>query len=273
VEAAQAIEKALARPDALKAEDVVRAQQVLREEQDKIGEVAVSTDVKEGVVEVDNVQAAKLPLDHPLDVASGPHVIGVVSAGYAPSRHEVLVAGHEQVAVHLDLVAIEGLLSHIALHGLVPAADVFVATRVSRQVHRVADAHEHGAAIAELEGGQRGGRAGDFVPESPDMQPEERTGQHPNRRLVRHDEHDARWVVALDGLDRRDRARRDGEASLSSWRRVKSRVAHPGLVRRRLGVLDVDLSHSLPRAVGDLAQPLVDRGLELQEPRGGLDGL
>jgi hypothetical protein len=126
VEAARAIEKALARPDALKPEDVVRAQQVLREEEDKIGQVAVSTNVKEGVVEVDNVQAAKLPLDRPLDVASGPHVIGVVSAGYAPSRHEVLVAGHEQVAVHLDLVAIEGLLSHIALHGQVPAADVFV---------------------------------------------------------------------------------------------------------------------------------------------------
>jgi hypothetical protein len=126
VDAARAIEKALARPDGLKAEDVVRAQRVLREEQDKIGQVEVSANVKEGVVEVDNVEVAKLPLAGALDVASGPHVLGVVSAGYAPSRREVLVSGHERVAVHLELVAIEGLLAHIALHGLVPAADVFV---------------------------------------------------------------------------------------------------------------------------------------------------
>ncbi len=126
VEAARTLEKALATPDALTPENVVRAQQVLREQEDKIGQVAVSANVKEGVVEVDNVEAAKLPLDHPLDVASGPHVIGVISAGYAPSRHEVLVAGRERVDVQLDLVAIEGLLAHIALHGLVPAADVFV---------------------------------------------------------------------------------------------------------------------------------------------------
>ena len=126
VQAASALEKALANPDALNPENVARARKVLSEQQDKIGQVAVSASVKEGVVEVDNVEAARLPLDHPLDVASGPHVIGVVSAGYAPSRHEVLVAGRERVDVHLDLVAIEGLLAHIALHGLVPAADVFV---------------------------------------------------------------------------------------------------------------------------------------------------
>jgi hypothetical protein len=126
VDAAQALEKVLANPAALKPEDIARAQQVLREQGDKTGQVAVSANVKEGVVEVDSVEVAKLPLDHPLEVASGAHVIGVVSAGYAPSRHDVLVAGRERVELHLDLVAIEGLLAHIALHSSVPAADVFV---------------------------------------------------------------------------------------------------------------------------------------------------
>ena len=126
VEASRAIEKALASPNGLSPENLARARDVLRDQAEKIGQVEVSANVKEGVVEVDNVEAAKLPLDHPLDVASGSHVIGVVSPGYAPSRHEVLVAGHERVAVHLDLVTIEGLLAHIALHGQVPAADVFV---------------------------------------------------------------------------------------------------------------------------------------------------
>lgn len=126
VEAKRALEKALATPEALKAENVARGQTVLREQQDKIGQVAISANVNEGVVEVDNVEIAKLPLGQPLDVATGPHVIGVVSPGYAPSRHEVLVAAGEHVDLHLDLVAIEGRLAHIALHGLVPAADVLV---------------------------------------------------------------------------------------------------------------------------------------------------
>ncbi len=126
VDAVRTLTKALATADALKPENVARARDVLREQDEKIGQVKVSTNVKEGVVEIDNVETAKLPLEHPLDVASGPHVIGVVSPGYAPSRHQVLVAGRESVDVHLELVAIEGLLAHIALHGLVPAADVFV---------------------------------------------------------------------------------------------------------------------------------------------------
>jgi hypothetical protein len=126
VETARTLEKALANPEGLKPENVVRAREVLHQQEDKIGRVELSTNVKEGVVEVDNVEASKLPLERPLDVASGPHVIGVVSAGYAPSRHEVIVIGHEQISVHLDLVAIEGILAHIALHGHVPAADVLI---------------------------------------------------------------------------------------------------------------------------------------------------
>jgi hypothetical protein len=126
VDSAQALEKVLATPAALKPQDIARAQDVLREQGDKTGQVAVTANVKEGLVEVDSVEVAKLPLDHPLDVASGPHVIGVVAAGYAPSRHDVLVAGRERVEVRLDLTAIEGLLAHIALHSSVPAADVFV---------------------------------------------------------------------------------------------------------------------------------------------------
>jgi hypothetical protein len=126
VEAATALRRALESAESLQPENVARAQQVLREQEEKIGQVAVTASVKEGVVEIDSVQAARLPLDSPLAVASGPHVVGVVSPGFAPSRREVIVAGRERVDVHLELVAIEGLLAHIAVHGQVPAADVFV---------------------------------------------------------------------------------------------------------------------------------------------------
>jgi hypothetical protein len=124
--AARALSKALAQPDALTSENVARAQSVLREQKDKIGQVDVSANSKEGVVEVDNVEVASLPLVEPLDIASGPHVIGVVSPGYAPARREVLVAARERAQVRLELVTIEGLLAHIAVHGQVPSSDVFV---------------------------------------------------------------------------------------------------------------------------------------------------
>jgi len=129
VEAVRALTTALSRPESLTPENVARAEQVLHEQSDKIGQVDVALNMpslQNAVVEVDNVETAKWPLERPLDVASGTHVIGVISPGFAPARREVLVAGHERVEAQLDLVAIEGLLAHIALHGLVPAADVVV---------------------------------------------------------------------------------------------------------------------------------------------------
>ena len=129
VEAARSLETALTRADALTSDNVARAQSVLREQEDKIGQVDVAVNVpnlQTGVVEVDNVEVAPWPLAKPLDVASGPHVIGLISPGYAPARREVLVPGREHATAQLDLVVIDGLLAHIGVHGLVPAADVVV---------------------------------------------------------------------------------------------------------------------------------------------------
>jgi hypothetical protein len=128
VDAVRELQKALSNQEALKPEHVERARTVVREQSDRIGQVEIATNVKEGMVEIDNVEAAKLPLAAPLDVAIGSHVIGVIAAGYAPARREVLVAGRAQAQTHLEvvLVAIEGLLAHIALRCRVPGADVFI---------------------------------------------------------------------------------------------------------------------------------------------------
>jgi hypothetical protein len=126
VEAARALGKALEAPQALRPEELSRARSAWSAAMEQIGKVEVSANVKEGSVEIDNVEVAKLPLSAPLDVAAGAHVIGIVSPGHAPARREVVVAGHEKVDVHLDLVTIEGLLAHVAVQSLVPAADVLV---------------------------------------------------------------------------------------------------------------------------------------------------
>jgi hypothetical protein len=126
VEAKRAIDRALAHPNALEPADTERARELLHEQGDKIGHVELSASVKTGVVEVDNVEVANLPLTGPLDVSSGPHVVGVISPGYAPARREVVVAGRDVAKVQLELIAIEGLLAHIGVECLLQDADVFV---------------------------------------------------------------------------------------------------------------------------------------------------
>jgi len=133
VEAARDLEQALADAAALKPEEQERARRVLAEQREKIGLIELVAGVKEGSVEVDNLEVGRLPLAGPLQVATGSHVVGVISPGYAPARREVVVAGKQTVQVSLELVAIEGLLAHIAVHCRVPAADVFVdAERVGK---------------------------------------------------------------------------------------------------------------------------------------------
>jgi len=126
VASVKALTSALDHAETLNPDEVVRARRILQEQTEIIGQVAVTTNVKEGVVEIDNVEAAKLPLAGPLDVSAGPHVVGIVSPGYAPSRHEVTVAGHQHVDVDLQLVQIQGLLGHIALKSRIPGAEVVI---------------------------------------------------------------------------------------------------------------------------------------------------
>jgi hypothetical protein len=126
VPATRALETVLKTPEALKPEFVERARTVLKEQGERIGQVVVTTNVKEGVVEIDNVETAHLPLSGPLDVGIGSHVVGVVSPGFAPVRKAVLVASHDKVEAQFELVAIEGRLAHIRVKSKLPAADVLV---------------------------------------------------------------------------------------------------------------------------------------------------
>jgi hypothetical protein len=126
VDAARALEKALKTPEALKPEVAAHATEVLRAQTEKIGQVVLTANVKEGSVEIDNVEVARLPLPGPLQVAAGSHVIGVISRGYAPGRKEVLVPAKASADVAIEVVPIEGLLGHIEVRSHVPAADVFV---------------------------------------------------------------------------------------------------------------------------------------------------
>ncbi|HEY4012848.1 MAG TPA: PEGA domain-containing protein [Polyangiaceae bacterium] len=126
VDAAKALRQVIAKPEAVAPERLARAKEVLPKELDRIGQVAITASVPEGTVELDNVEVAKWPMADPLEVSSGSHVVGIVTRGYAPARQEVRVAAHERTDVQLDLVPIEGVLAHVALHSHVPHADVLL---------------------------------------------------------------------------------------------------------------------------------------------------
>jgi hypothetical protein len=126
VQSVQALEQALTLANALKPEHLTRLNSVLLEQRARIGLIALRVNVQEGAVQVDNVEVATLPLTAALEVASGNHVIGVVSEGHAPARKEIAVAGQQREEVTLHLVPIDARLAHIVLHSTLPAAAVFV---------------------------------------------------------------------------------------------------------------------------------------------------
>ncbi len=78
-------------------------------------------------IDIDNVEVAKTPLTAPLRVSEGNHIVGAVSQGFAPARKEVVVAGNQDVTLHLDLVPTQGkALANLTVHSNIADATVRV---------------------------------------------------------------------------------------------------------------------------------------------------
>lgn len=102
-----------------------RAKRLLAEQTALIGELSV-TAAAPGVLEIDGVEAAKLPLAKPLRIASGTHVVGVVAEGHAPSRREVLVTAGVKTDVAFELVPMATRVAHLKVTGQLAAVEVVV---------------------------------------------------------------------------------------------------------------------------------------------------
>lgn len=125
VEATDALDKLLANPTGLPDEMKTRATQTRAEVATRIAQLVVVTNVP-AVIEVDNVEAGKAPLDKPIRVASGTHIVGAIAPGYAPLRREVTIASGSKADVKLDLVQMEGKVAHVTVKTKLPGADVVV---------------------------------------------------------------------------------------------------------------------------------------------------
>ena len=78
------------------------------------------------MIDVDGVEAGRTPLDAPLRVAGGTHVIGALATGHLPSRREITVAGGETKELSFELIATEARLAHMAIDSALPGAEVLV---------------------------------------------------------------------------------------------------------------------------------------------------
>ncbi len=125
VEASDALDHVLADPSALSPERLATARRTRDEQAAQTAEVNVTANVEGATVEIDGVEAGKLPLARPLRVTSGNHVIGAIAAGFAPLRREVTIASHETQPLQFDLIPMQGRLAHLEIKTHVPGADVF----------------------------------------------------------------------------------------------------------------------------------------------------
>ncbi|HEY4119706.1 MAG TPA: PEGA domain-containing protein, partial [Byssovorax sp.] len=126
VEAADAMRRVAESPGSLSAERVARARAVAAEQGARVGELDVSANVAGASIEVDGVEVAKTPLAKPLRVKGGPHRVGVVASGYAPSRKEVDVASGAKEAIKFELAPTDKRLAHLEVRANVAGAVVSV---------------------------------------------------------------------------------------------------------------------------------------------------
>jgi hypothetical protein len=125
VEAVDALDMLLKSSAKLGPEQRQKAEKVRAEQQSFVSFLNVSTNVQ-AMIELDGVEAAHTPLNGPLRVAAGHHVMGAIAAGYAPLRKTIDIAGGETQKLSFELVPGEAALGHLALHCPLPAAAIWI---------------------------------------------------------------------------------------------------------------------------------------------------
>jgi PEGA domain/Tetratricopeptide repeat len=125
VEATDTLQRVIDKPGSLSPERLAKAKATLNEQSARIAELVVEANVEGARIEIDGAEVATTPAK-PIRVKGGPHRVGLVLSGYAPSRKEIDVAagGHEKI--RFDLAPTDKRLAHIDVRANVPGATVLV---------------------------------------------------------------------------------------------------------------------------------------------------
>jgi hypothetical protein len=125
VDALESLDEVLSDPGSLKPEYVAQAKAAKEEQQRRVGELDVKVNVP-AAIDIDGARAGEAPLQAPLPVAAGEHIVAVVAPGYIPSRLPVTVAAQGRAELTFMLQPTEAKLAHVTVHSPLPGAEVRV---------------------------------------------------------------------------------------------------------------------------------------------------
>jgi len=125
VDAVETLDDVLSADGTLGTEYVERAKAAREEQRRRIGELDVKVNVP-AAIQIDGEHVGDAPLDEPLKVAAGAHVVCVVAPGHAPARRSVGVAAEGHAGVDMQLVPTEAKLAHVTVYSPVPGVEVHV---------------------------------------------------------------------------------------------------------------------------------------------------
>ncbi len=150
VDAVDALDKVLDGASGLAPSQAQKARQVRADQAARIAEIMVVTD-KPAVIEVDGVELGRTPLERPLRLASGAHVLSALAPGCLPARRELTLAGRTTQTLTLALLPTESSNAHLTLMVPVPGVEVFVnGQRAGLTPLATSVAVAPGAAVIEL---------------------------------------------------------------------------------------------------------------------------
>lgn len=125
VEAVEALDAAIL-SGALAPAETERALRVRTDQQRRVGTLGIELSEPGAVIEVDGVPRGKTPLDGPLRVAGGQHVVEITLTGYLPYREQVSVAGGETRTIAVTLRPLARSQGALAVTSRVLEAEVRV---------------------------------------------------------------------------------------------------------------------------------------------------
>jgi hypothetical protein len=132
VEAVKTLDSVLADPGTLTAQQLAIARQRRDEQTLKVGHLHVVTSAP-ATIQIDGVDVATTPIDHPIAVAAGTRLVAALGSGYLPTRKEIAIAGGVTSELAFDLVPSELRAAHLLVRTSLVDADVVVdGERVAR---------------------------------------------------------------------------------------------------------------------------------------------
>jgi hypothetical protein len=123
VEAVAALDQILLAGTKLPAERLANAKRVRDEQAARVARLVVKTNAP-AQIEIDNLEVGRAPLDHPLSLAAGVRLLGVIAPGNVPVRRQIELPAGQTTTLEIDLLPVDGPLAQLTLASPVPGADV-----------------------------------------------------------------------------------------------------------------------------------------------------